>query len=431
MKKLVSLALALLLALTAFIIPAMAEEVTVIRSGMLTQLNMTEDEMVNYINAQQLALRQLVKEHYTATVYSGMYADGADPEIQIVFYDSLDAMLMALTAGDIDNMYVYSTTGIYLCYDNPELVEGMEYYEKDGGVGTFASMIYDGILANDFSFMMMEDNAALRDEFNAAIDAIYEDEGAVMDKLIDDQIIKLVSSGEIVPVEMPVIEGAETIKVAVTGAMPPMDYIAPDGTPAGFNTALLAEISKRINKNIEIVVVDSIGRAAALASGTVDVVFWTRTNSIANRLAEMDEAEEAANRAELESMMDAEEIELMDRLSQMTNFAEYGKSDMPEGTIITNPYYSDIIVPIMTREFAEKVEVTVEDEEEEEAMEAQPVEEPAEQPVEEPAEQPAEEPVDQPAEEPAEQPAEEPAEQPVEEPAEQPAEEPAEQPAEQ
>ena len=45
-------------------------------------------------------------------------------------------------------------------------------------------------------------------------------------------------------------EDARTIKVAVTGDLPPIDYIAPDGKPAGFNTAVLAEIAKRLKFNV-------------------------------------------------------------------------------------------------------------------------------------------------------------------------------------
>ena len=57
--------------------------------------------------------------------------------------------------------------------------------------------------------------------------------------------------------------------------VPPIDSVAADGTPAGFNTAILAELGKRMNVNFELVQVDSLGRAAALASGQVDLVFWT------------------------------------------------------------------------------------------------------------------------------------------------------------
>ncbi|MBQ9575106.1 MAG: transporter substrate-binding domain-containing protein, partial [Synergistaceae bacterium] len=74
----------------------------------------------------------------------------------------------------------------------------------------------------------------------------------------------------------PKIEGADVMKVAVTGDLPPMDCILADGRPAGFNTAFLAELSKRIGRNIELVSVSAGARQSAISSGRVDVVFWTR-----------------------------------------------------------------------------------------------------------------------------------------------------------
>jgi len=50
-----------------------------------------------------------------------------------------------------------------------------------------------------------------------------------------------------------------------------------DGTPAGFNTAVLAEIAKRLKINIELVNINAGVRAASLASGRSDVVFWFAT----------------------------------------------------------------------------------------------------------------------------------------------------------
>ena len=83
-----------------------------------------------------------------------------------------------------------------------------------------------------------------------------------------------VGKGEPAAMPMPVIDGAPTIKVAVTGDMPAMDFVTADGKPAGFNVAFLSELSKRINKNIELVDVDAGARSAALSSGQVDALFW-------------------------------------------------------------------------------------------------------------------------------------------------------------
>ncbi len=45
--------------------------------------------------------------------------------------------------------------------------------------------------------------------------------------------------------------------------------------------------------------------------------------------------------------MTEEEIALMDEVSESINFLTYGGSDMPESTIVTEPYFSDVLVPVM------------------------------------------------------------------------------------
>ena len=98
--------------------------------------------------------------------------------------------------------------------------------------------------------------------------------GPPLDKLVNDYITK-VDKGKTPPaVEIPKFDGVETIKVGVTGDLPPLDLILPDNSPAGFNTAMLAEISKRIGKNIELVQIETGARATALSSKFIDVVFW-------------------------------------------------------------------------------------------------------------------------------------------------------------
>ena len=49
-----------------------------------------------------------------------------------------------------------------------------------------------------------------------------------------------------------------------------MDFVSADGKPAGFNTALLSEFGKRLNRNIEVIDIDS----AALTADTIDILFW-------------------------------------------------------------------------------------------------------------------------------------------------------------
>ena len=252
---------------------------------------------------------------------------------------------MALNAGTISEISIYETVAQYLVHSEPNLVQVVEFSDEANN-SAFGHIARAGLLANNFAFMFMEENAALRDEFDAAVASITDEE---MDKLVQDNITAAINGDEINPIQMPVIEGAETVKVAVTGALPPMDYVAPDGTPAGFNTALLAEISNRIGKNIELVVVDSVGRAAALASGTVDAVFWTRTSGKSNDIANLSEEKRAELLEARSQELSEEELETMNKIKELVAFADYGRADMPEGTIITEPYFSDVIVSVTTR----------------------------------------------------------------------------------
>ena len=45
--------------------------------------------------------------------------------------------------------------------------------------------------------------------------------------------------------------------------------------------------------------------------------------------------------------MTEDEITLMNELFERIDFSAYAVSDMPEGTIVTEPYFSDVLVPVM------------------------------------------------------------------------------------
>ncbi len=333
--------------------------------GVLTMLNLTEEETEDLVAATVVANRTLRRDFIESTRGEDetrptrdaserpTNADGTpvtrNREINVTFYDSLDSMLMALNAGDITSMSVYLSTANYLCATNEDLVINNSNIDETVD-NTYSRIVTRGILSNSFSFLMLDSNTALRDEFNTAIQAMKDD--GTLDTLISEQIEAYKNGSEIKAVSLPQIAGAETVKVAVTGALPPMDYVAADGSPAGFNTAVLAEISQRIGKNIEIVVVDSIGRAAALSSGTVDVVFWTRTSDVANNLADDDTAMDRVTQAKAE--MNDRELRALERIDSLIDFKDFGKLDMPEGTIITSSYFTDRIVQVTTKENKEK-----------------------------------------------------------------------------
>lgn len=172
----------------------------------------------------------------------------------VVFFNDLNSMLAALKANQIGRFGTSYRVAEYIAARNDD-VEIINYNLKP-------------ILG--YSMAMNEKDSAQIDEINNAITAMKKD--GTLAKLIEENITNL--KGDPVAVDLPKINGASTLKVAVTGDMPGMDCILADGTPAGFNVAFLSELSKRINKNFELVSINSNARGAALSSGQVDALFW-------------------------------------------------------------------------------------------------------------------------------------------------------------
>ena len=320
---------------------AMAEE---IKFGALSFLNLTEEENGTLGSSiwrpmEEILLLNGVLEKQDSNVPAG-------PPVTH-YYDTLNAMLMALQAGEVNAIKVPYYTGKYLCSANDNLMMMEEYHpEKATEITDWALRV----ISEGYSFMMKEENAALRDEFDAQITAMKED-GTLL-KLIDEHIIKVSEGGEPVAIAFEKFEG-DPIRIAVTGSLPPMDYVAADGTFAGFNTAVLAEIGKRLQRNVELVQVDSVGRALALSEGTVDVVFWTRGMSEAVAVfhhanGQPGEKEvEAIRRERLESMSD-EEKAIIEKYGfpDVAIMDKYDSRDLPAGAIITQPYFSDFNVTV-------------------------------------------------------------------------------------
>ena len=212
----------------------------VVKLGVLTHLNSTEESFGE-------TLSNIEEE-------TGSKAPKHLPK----FYDSLKLMQLGIESGDIEAISTYKSVADYLVANNNK----------------FEIVKHDALnkLEDSFCFAVRKDETQLKDDLNKTIGEMKSD--GTLDELINDYITN-VDKGETPPkVEIPKFEGAETIKVGVTGDLPPLDLILADNSPAGFNTAMLAEIAKRLGRNIEIVQIETGSRSAALTSKLIDVVFW-------------------------------------------------------------------------------------------------------------------------------------------------------------
>ena len=178
---------------------------------------------------------------------------------KIIFYNDLNTMLLALQAGEIDEIGgLPEDTVDYIVARNADMIKAAP------GEDLFIS----------FMMAVKQENAQLQASLNDAIKTLKDN--GTLEQLIADYITAYATgTDDPEAVEIPVIEGADTVRIAITGDVPPMDLVTADGKAAGFNVALLAELSKLMNVNFELVSMDTAARTLSLASDKVDAIFWT------------------------------------------------------------------------------------------------------------------------------------------------------------
>lgn len=247
--------------------------------------NKTTIGVITHLNASEIEYNELMKK-----LEKSYRPSRANLSVNYKYYNSLNEMILALEAGQIDMISTYKNVADFILQnsDNKEILSS----EKK--------------LEDSFGLAVREEDAALRDELNKAIESMTEE--GTLKNLYNQYIIEPKKDTKLSAIKMPEIDGATTITVAVTGDLPPFDFVLPDETPAGFNTAVLAEISNRISKNIKIITIDSGARATVLTSKRADIIFWVSVPK--------DSALVPAN------------------------------IDQPQGVLITEPYYGDSIVHV-------------------------------------------------------------------------------------
>lgn len=177
-----------------------------VKLGMITHLNANERTMAEIYN------KVLAETKIKLSTY------------KVTYYDNLNSMEMGIESGSVDQISLYTVVAKYILANNDK-------FELFGDDQAFKD------LADSFCFAMRKEDTALKAD-------------GTLDKLVKEYTTD-VDNGQAPPaIEIPKTDGAETIKFGVTGDLPPLDYVSADGTPAGFNTAMLAEVAKHLGKNI-------------------------------------------------------------------------------------------------------------------------------------------------------------------------------------
>lgn len=249
MKKLVSMAMAIVIALS-LCLPVCAEGTSTAGAvrkygdiGRLSKLNITEDQ-----------LNEVLKDIMVNSICN-----------RYVFYDRMTDMVMALYRGDIVVLETDQNTVRYIVSRNDGITARPPYLNPNNLM---------------FSILLRAEDAELRDQISGVI-AEMEKDGMIAE--MQQRYIEDVIDGDDPDAVVPqVFPGARTIRVAVTGDRPPMDFISAGDEPLGFNTALISEIAKRLEINVEFITVDCGARGIALATGVCDIVFWMEIGDFEN-----------------------------------------------------------------------------------------------------------------------------------------------------
>ena len=211
--------------------------------GRLSKLNITEDQ-----------LNDVLKDIMVNSICN-----------RYVFYDTMTDMLMALNRGDIVVLETDQNTVRYIASRNEHIVDRPPYMNPNMLV---------------FCMLLRADDAELRDQISACITEMTED--GTIETLKQSYIENVIAGEEPGAIQPENYPDARTIKVAVTGDRPPMDYVSAGGEPIGFNTAMITEIAKRLNMNVKLVNVSTQARGMALATGVCDIVFWMEVGDFEN-----------------------------------------------------------------------------------------------------------------------------------------------------
>ena len=254
--------LAAILVLAVFAGACFAEEKTPRkpREGFMRYVGISTEEYSNFVDE---ANTENFWNYYNLA--DPRYAEYTAIDAEYVPFDSFTEMIMALDAGKIDRMEMIDFAGAYFLrqgnnsekYINYQYLTGVDYYVSMG----------------------FKKGSKWIELFNSAIKAAKQD--GTLQRLKAKYVIDI-AENDPQPVKFYTFPDAETVKIAVTGDYPPIDYIAADGSPSGYNTELLAEIGRRLKVNVEILSINSGARAAAIFSGRADGVFFFWANNSAD-----------------------------------------------------------------------------------------------------------------------------------------------------
>lgn len=174
---------------------------------------------------------------------------------EVAYYDSFQAAVSALKSGKADAVMAQRPVSDY-------------YVARDD---TLAAIPLDVTEGATYHMAVRAEDTELLGEINAALASFAED--GTLDALAQEFITDLTPEKQLEGRPLQYFDDAPTLYVGLSGDNPPIDYIAADGQPAGYNVELLALLGEALRVNFEISVTPLETKFAALASKKIDIFF--------------------------------------------------------------------------------------------------------------------------------------------------------------
>jgi ABC-type amino acid transport substrate-binding protein len=174
-------------------------------------------------------------------------------------FDSESALMMALDSGKVEGIWLRDFQANVLATDKDK------YNTLDSEFNNLAAG------SARMGAIVGTEQALDIEKINDAIAQLSED--GTLEDLEKEYIEDFSFTKDYDSINLSKIEGAPSYKVAISGSVVPLDYVAADGNPTGYSIALLSKIAELAGLNFELVTVAAPALTTELNSGKIDYVF--------------------------------------------------------------------------------------------------------------------------------------------------------------
>lgn len=182
---------------------------------------------------------------------------------EMQFFETFSAAVAALKSNQVDAVFNSDVT--------------LDFYTAHDESLNSIPITYDIEAPTTAHMAVRADDTELLTQLNDALAAMKED--GTLDRLEREFITDLTPDKQLEGKAMPQFEGAPSLIVGVAGDIPPVDYVAADGSPAGYNVELLSLLGEMLQVNIEISVMPMESKFPALAADRIDMFFLQAANA--------------------------------------------------------------------------------------------------------------------------------------------------------